>query len=62
MSPEVLSTGQVGNFQWRWRIACQECTLLLGGNTRVGRTIYEKEYKALLKQGWGPATPSVEAG
>ena len=34
----------------KWCITCQECTMLLGGNKRVGCTIYEKEYKALLKQ------------
>jgi 2,4-dienoyl-CoA reductase-like NADH-dependent reductase (Old Yellow Enzyme family) len=33
----------------KWCITCQECTMLLGGNKRVGCTIYEKEYKALLK-------------
>ncbi len=33
----------------KWCTTCQECTMLLGGNKRVGCTIYEKEYKALLK-------------
>jgi len=32
----------------KWCITCQECTSLLGANKRVGCTIYEKEYKALL--------------
>ena len=31
-----------------WCITCQECTMLLGSNQKVGCTIYEKEYKALL--------------
>jgi 2,4-dienoyl-CoA reductase-like NADH-dependent reductase (Old Yellow Enzyme family) len=33
----------------KWCTTCQECTMLLGANKRVGCTIYEKEYKALLK-------------
>ncbi len=36
-------TGEV-----RWCITCQECTMLLGANQRVGCPIYEKEYRALL--------------
>ncbi len=32
-----------------WCTTCGECTMLLGGNKRAGRTVYEKEYKALLK-------------
>ncbi len=31
-----------------WCTTCQECTALLGSNRRVGCTLYEKEYKALL--------------
>jgi 2,4-dienoyl-CoA reductase-like NADH-dependent reductase (Old Yellow Enzyme family) len=33
----------------RWCTTCGECTVLLGGNKRVGCPVYEKEYKALLK-------------
>jgi len=33
----------------KWCTTCGECTMLLGGNKRVGCTIYDKEYKALLK-------------
>jgi 2,4-dienoyl-CoA reductase-like NADH-dependent reductase (Old Yellow Enzyme family) len=32
----------------RWCITCQECTMLLGSNQKVGCTIYDKEYRALL--------------
>jgi 2,4-dienoyl-CoA reductase-like NADH-dependent reductase (Old Yellow Enzyme family) len=35
----------------KWCTTCGECTMLLGGNKRVGCTIYDKEYKALLKKG-----------
>jgi 2,4-dienoyl-CoA reductase-like NADH-dependent reductase (Old Yellow Enzyme family) len=33
----------------RWCTTCGECTMLLGGNKRVGCPVYEKEYRALLK-------------
>ena len=33
----------------RWCITCQECTMLLGSNQKVGCMIYEK-YKALLQK------------
>jgi 2,4-dienoyl-CoA reductase-like NADH-dependent reductase (Old Yellow Enzyme family) len=33
----------------RWCTTCGECTMLLGGNKRVGCPVYEKEYKVLLK-------------
>jgi 2,4-dienoyl-CoA reductase-like NADH-dependent reductase (Old Yellow Enzyme family) len=32
----------------KWCITCQECTMLLGANQRVGCTIFEKEYRSLL--------------
>jgi len=32
----------------RWCITCQECTMLLGSNKRVGCPIYDKEYRDLL--------------
>jgi 2,4-dienoyl-CoA reductase-like NADH-dependent reductase (Old Yellow Enzyme family) len=35
----------------KWCTTCGECTMLLGGNKRVGCTVYDKEYKALLKKG-----------
>ncbi len=38
--------GRVGEI--RWCTTCGECTQLLGGNKRVGCTVYDKEYKALL--------------
>jgi 2,4-dienoyl-CoA reductase-like NADH-dependent reductase (Old Yellow Enzyme family) len=31
-----------------WCTTCQECTMLLGSNQRVGCTVYDKEYRALL--------------
>ncbi len=34
----------------RWCITCQECTMLLGANQKVGCTIYEKEYRAFLPE------------
>jgi len=35
----------------KWCTTCGECTMLLGGNKRVGCTIYDPEYKGALKQG-----------
>ena len=35
----------------KWCTTCGECTMLLGGNKRVGCTVYDPEYKALLKKG-----------
>jgi len=37
----------------KWCITCQECAMLLGANKRVGCTIYEKEYRALLPKKGG---------
>jgi 2,4-dienoyl-CoA reductase-like NADH-dependent reductase (Old Yellow Enzyme family) len=36
-----------------WCTTCQECTMLLGANQRVGCTLYDKEYKALLPKRQG---------
>jgi 2,4-dienoyl-CoA reductase-like NADH-dependent reductase (Old Yellow Enzyme family) len=32
-----------------WCITCNECGALLGANQRVGCTIFDKEYRALLR-------------
>jgi 2,4-dienoyl-CoA reductase-like NADH-dependent reductase (Old Yellow Enzyme family) len=35
----------------KWCTTCGECTMLLGGNKRVGCTIYDPDYKGALKKG-----------